>query len=460
MDTFSSRLIALSVVLGLAGGLSVNAAAQGRPDLVRQSLDAGAAYVPGEMLVQFRADASDAEKSSALRRLGGMRAEVLRVAGRAHRGGDLERIRFPAAVMIDGALEALESDEAVEFAEPNWIYRHEATSNDTLFTAGSLWGMYGDASIPANAWGSQAAEAWAAGHTCSSESYVGVIDEGVMDTHEDLEANMWVNPFDPVDGVDNDGNGFVDDVHGWDFDGGNNTIFDGLNDDHGTHVAGTIAGVGGNGKGVAGVCWNARIINGKFLGRRGGTTANAIRAVDYMTDLKSRHGIDIVALNNSWGGGGYSQGLYDAIARADDAGILFVVAAGNAARNNDTSPSYPSSYDIPNVISVAAITSTGTLAAYSNYGAASVDLGAPGSGIYSTVPSRSRLTRSIVSSYASFSGTSMATPHVTGAALLYKSTHPGATHLQIRSAILGSVVSTPSLGGKTVTGGRLNVSGF
>jgi subtilisin family serine protease len=290
---------------------------------------------------------------------------------------------------------------------------------------------------------------------CASSVYVGVIDEGVMISHPDLAANIGTNPGEIAgDGIDNDGNGYVDDVNGWDFAGNDNTVYDGKQDDHGTHVSGTIGAVGGNGAGVAGVCWNVKILNAKFLGRNGGTTANAIKAIDYLTDLKTRHGLNLVATNNSWGGGGYSKALQDAIERANQMNILFIAAAGNSSVNNDTSPHYPSSYTNVNVIAVASITSTGALSSFSNYGATSVDLAAPGSGIWSTVPGRKS------PSYASYSGTSMATPHVTGAAAMYASAHPGATAGQIKAAILGSVVPTPSLSGKTVTGGRLNVSGF
>jgi subtilisin family serine protease len=198
---------------------------------------------------------------------------------------------------------------------------------------------------------------------------------------------------------------------------------------------------------VVGVNWNVRLISAKFLGRKGGTTANAIKAVDYLTNLKSR-GINVVASNNSWGGGGYSQALYDAISRANTAGIMFIAAAGNSGTNNDTSPSYPSNYNLPNVIAVAAIDQNGGLASFSQYGANTVDIGAPGVGIYSTTA---------FDTYSSYNGTSMATPHVTGAVALYASTHPGASVAQIRNAILSSAVPTASLNGKTVTGGRLNV---
>jgi len=431
----------------------------GRPDLVDQSLQRQRPYVTGEVLVQFLPGTSAAQKLATLRSVGGARAElVLDSATRGDRKGDLERVTIPSGIAVGKALAALQSSRVVEYAEPNWVYQHTATSNDPYFTSGQLWGMYGDASSPANAYGSQAAEAWAAGHTCNANVYVGVIDEGLMYAHEDLAANAWSNPYDAADGVDNDGNGYVDDVHGWDFAGGDSSTFDGTGDDHGTHVSGTIAGSGGNGKGVAGVCWSAKLISAKFLGSRGGTTANAIKAVTYITDLKTRHGMNIVATNNSWGGGGFSQGLEDAIVAAGNANILFIAAAGNDSVNIDATPQYPAAYNSDNIISVASITSTGALSSFSNYGTTNVDIGAPGSSIYSSVPARSR--GAVVSSYASYSGTSMATPHVTGAAALYASTHAGATALQIKQAILGTALPTPSLAGKTGTGARLNAGGF
>jgi subtilisin family serine protease len=437
---------AVGVLLSLT---ATGAFAAGRPDLVRADLARGKAYMTGEVIVQFTPSATSSQRTRALSRVGGQALAQLK------HGTALARI--PAGVAMGKALDALEADGAVAFAEPNWIYQHSAVSNDPLFTNGSLWGMYGDASTPANQYGSGAAEAWAAGHTCNAGVYVGIIDEGFMTTHEDLAANAWTNPFDAADGVDNDGNGYVDDVNGWDFDGGNNSVFDGTTDDHGTHVAGTIGGVGGNGTGVAGVCWDVTLISGKFLGRRGGTTANAVLAVDYFTDLKQRHGLNLVATNNSWGGGGFSQALSDAIERANGAGILFIAAAGNSSVNNDSDPHYPSSYDNANIVSVASITSTGALSSFSNFGASSVDIGAPGSSIQSTLPKNVK--GKLTSAYGAYSGTSMATPHVTGAAALYASTHAGASHLQIRDALLDGT-PTASLAGKTATGDRLNAGGY
>ncbi|HYP13202.1 MAG TPA: S8 family peptidase, partial [Bryobacteraceae bacterium] len=312
--------------------------------------------------------------------------------------------------------------------------------------------------------GSNAAGAWSANSTGSAAVYVGVIDEGIQYNHPDLQGQVWRNPRETLDGIDNDGNGYIDDINGWDFAANDNTIYDGSTrgsaDDHGTHVAGTIAARGGNAVGVVGVNWNVTLISGKFLGRNGGTSANAIRAVDYFTDLKTGGGLNIVATNNSWGGGGYSQALFDAIERANKAGILFIAAAGNGGRdgvgdNNDAQPHYPASYTNANVISVAAITSTGARSGFSNYGATSVDIGAPGSGIYSTTA---------YNSYSSYSGTSMATPHVTGAVALYAARNglaftTSADAARIKNAILSSAVPTSSLAGRCVTGGRLDVLG-
>ena len=422
-------------------------------------------FVQGQLLVKLKSGGAEgARTAGVLSIIGGEVVETITTeamkSANARKGAEDSGLLLVNTKMgTREAIARLKDLPEVEYAEPNFIYHHFATSNDTYFTNGSLWGMYGDATSPANQYGSQAGEAWAAGNTGSSTVWVGIIDEGYMHTHEDLLANAGTNPGEIAgNGVDDDGNGYRDDVNGWDFAGNDNTVFDGTTDDHGTHVAGTIGGAGGNAKGVAGVVWNVKLMSAKFLGRNGGTTANAIKAVDYFTSLKQRHGINLVATNNSWGGGGFSQGLYDAIERANQAGILFIAAAGNSTNNNDVTASYPGSYSNTNIIAVASITNTGAISSFSNYGATTVDIGAPGSGIYSTVPASSK--GKVISSYASYNGTSMATPHVTGAAALYAASHAGATAAQIRTAILSSAVATSSLSGKCATGGRLNVSGF
>lgn len=420
-------------------------------------------YVSNEILVKFTKGTSETGIANALSRIGGnVQEKVLTKAMQRTGEEGFYVIHTPLAVLE--AVQKMKDIEGIEFAEPNFIYTHDATANDTYYTNNSLWGMMGG-------FGCNADVAWGKGHTGSSSVYVGIIDEGIQYTHPDLSGQVWTNPYDTPDGVDNDGNSYVDDIHGWDFDRNDSSIYDGGSsgnlDDHGTHVSGTI-GAKSNSLGVVGVNWNITLISGKFLGRRGGTTANAVKAVDYFTSLKSDKGLNIVATNNSWGGGGFSQALYDAIKRAGDANILFIAAAGNGGSdgvgdNNNTVANYPSNYDkdntisgksypgLSNIIAVAAIDKNGNLASFSNYGSQTVHLGAPGVGIWSSTA---------FNMLSSYSGTSMATPHVTGAAALYASSHPGSSAAAIKSAILSSAAPTGSLAGKTITGGRLDVSGF
>jgi subtilisin family serine protease len=412
------------------------------------------AAIPGQLLVGYDLGTSAGARASARSEANARLVEDV-VRGDGSRRA-VELVALPAGADRDATIRRFERNPNVAYAEPNWIVTHDATSNDPYYTGGNLWGMYGDATSPTNQHGSQAGEAWAAGNVGSSAVAVGVIDTGVDISHPDLDANIWTNPDEIAgNGIDDDGNGYVDDVHGWDFHNGDATVFDSKDGDkHGTHVAGTIAAEGGNGAGVAGVAWAAEIVPVKFLGPRGGTTANAVKAVDYLTGVKTRYG-KVVASNNSWGGGGYSQALHDAIQRANAAEILFVAAAGNGGSDsvgddNDTTPHYPSSYTNANIIAVASITSSGSRSGFSNYGATSVDLGAPGSSISSTLPGNT---------YGAYSGTSMATPHVTGGVVLAAAA--GTTGVaNLKDAIFGKVLATASMAGKTVTGGRLDVSGF
>ena len=370
----------------------------------------------------------------------------------------LEALELPPGTSVADTVKKLQQNPDVRFAEPDYRITAEATSNDPYYTSGSLWGMYGDSTSPANAFGSQAGEAWNAGHIGSRNVIVGIVDEGVDISHPDLAPNIWTNPFEIAgNGLDDDGNGYIDDIHGWDFYHRDASVFDGPTvDTHGTHVAGTVGAVGGDARGVAGVNWEVTMIPVKFMHAGGGDTSDAILALDYLTDLKTRHGIAIAATNNSWGSSGESQALTEAINRAGDQGILFVAAAGNSGVNADINPHYPSSTTCTTrsrgeecLVSVAAIATNGARASFSNYGTTSVDLGAPGVDINSTQPGNS---------YMSFDGTSMAAPHVTGALALCKAVNPALGMSELRALLMRTGAVTASLSGATVTGRRLDAA--
>jgi len=284
--------------------------------------------------------------------------------------------------------------------------------------------------------------------TGSRNVVVAVVDSGIDLNHPDLKANLWTNPGEiPGNGIDDDHNGFVDDVHGWNFVANDGNVQDGYG--HGTHVAGIIGAVGNNGVGVTGINWNVSIMPLKFQDDHGvGYTGDAIKAVQYATMMRRDYGVNVVVINASWGGGtGYSSLLETAIRDAGSAGITFVAAAGNSGTNNDVSTRYPSGYDLPNVIAVGACDSTGSLAGFSDYGATSVDLAAPGTSIYSTLPG---------GQYGWLAGTSQAAPQVSGTVALLAAAKPGISVAEVRTAILGSVDHLPALVGKVATGGRLN----
>ncbi|MGB3511209.1 MAG: S8 family serine peptidase [Microcoleaceae cyanobacterium] len=341
---------------------------------------------------------------------------------------------------VEDTIRRYKDDERIKFIEPNYIVNGDATiPNDPSFN--QLWGLNNtgqsggtpDADI-------DAPEAWDI-ETGDNDVVVGVIDSGIDHNHPDLDDNMWVNTGEIAgNNIDDDNNGYVDDVHGYDFVNNDGDPFD--DNSHGTHVAGTIAAEGDNGIGVAGVNWDAQLMGLKFLNaNNSGSTFNAILAVEYATMM----GADLT--NNSWGGGGESQGLYNAIAAAGASDSLFVAAAGNNSSNNDFNPFYPATYDLDNIIAVASTDRNDNLSGFSNYGATSVDLGAPGSSIYSTVPG---------GGYATFNGTSMASPHVSGVAALLLAENPDLSYEEVKEIILDSADPIPALDGITLTGDRLN----
>jgi subtilisin family serine protease len=416
----------------------------------------GIEFVPNEVLVKFKQGGAARSRESVLELVNGSIKEQILTEAMEAKGDDLGLFLISTPMKVDRAVAILKEDDRVEYAEPNYIYHTQATSNDPMVS--NLWGMSANVTIASSTFGSQALTAWTNDKIGPTNVYVGIIDEGAMFNHEDLLANFG-NPREIAgDKKDNDLNGFVDDVYGWDFVGRNNTVFDALTDDHGTHVAGTIGAIGGNARGVAGVCWKVKMLNAKFIGTTGGTAANAVLAIDYFTNLKNK-GLNIVATNNSWSGWAFSQAIQDAITRSQNAGILFIAAAGNGKLNLDATNTYPAGYPNDNIISVTAIDELGNLAPNANIGFTRVDVGAPGTNTLSTIPVADSRGRPI-SGYGRYSGTSQATAHVTGAVALYKSIYPTATAAQIKAAILGTVTPTTALTNNCLSGGRVNVSGF
>jgi len=416
----------------------------------------GGDYVPDVVLVGYRRGASSSDRAAARR---AARARSYKRVSRL--APDLERLELEPGTSVPDAVRALKGRQGVRFAEPDYTVTVDHDPQDPIYNADVMWGMYGPSGVHQSAYGVDATAAWAASQVGSHSVFVGVVDTGIDISHRDLAPNIWTNPFEtPGNGVDDDGNGYIDDVHGWDFFHDDASVFDSTASDyHGTHVAGTIGAAGANDEGVVGVSWAVTIIPAKFIDG-GGSESGAVAALDYLTDLKVNHGLDIVATNNSWGGAEPSIALQDAINRGGDAGILFVAAAGNSQLNLDAAPDYPAAFTCDTrfdtgdprgydcLISVAALTQTGALADFSNYGATSVDIGAPGAHIASTYPGNN---------YAYLDGTSMAAPHVTGALALLASCQASPTAAGLQSSLFDDAVATPSLAGKTATGKRVNV---
>jgi len=433
MDRTRRIPLLFAVVAGVLalGGQASHAAPGGRPT---------AQTVPGDLLVGFQSNVSAAEQQKILKGVGAAEKKSFQ---KIH--GSLAHL---APGSVDDAIAKLQSDPRVRYAEPNHIITIDSIPNDPSFA--STWGLNNTGQVINGSPGTpdadiDAPEAWDV-TTGSPNVTVAVIDTGVDWSHPDLSSQIWINPGENCagcrnDGIDNDHNGFVDDWHGWDFAGNDNNPTD--DHGHGTHVAGTIGAAGNNGVGVAGINWNVKIMPVKFLNAQGsGTDANAVSAVLYA----AQNGANV--MNNSWADTVYSQALADAITVADQHNSLFVAAAGNNGTDNDTTPTYPASYDIPNVVSVAATDNKDNRAFFSNTGRRSVDLGAPGVDIYSTWPG---------GAYQYLSGTSMATPHVAGAAALAKAAFPSASAVGLKALLLGTVDPKPALATTTSSGGRLNI---
>ncbi|HZN03047.1 MAG TPA: S8 family serine peptidase, partial [Candidatus Polarisedimenticolia bacterium] len=391
----------------------------------------GPRYVEGEILVKFRCDAHVASR-------GPVRADVAGSTQRRFASG-AELWRLGAGVAVQDALQRVKGMPGIEYAEPNWLLHATRIPNDPFFPQ-----QYGLANTGQEG-GEAGADIDAAGawdiSTGGASVIVAVVDTGIDLDHPDLVPNLWTNP-DEIPGnlVDDDGNGRIDDVHGWDF----------VNDDgdprddegHGTHVAGTIAAAGDNDLGVAGVAWRARLMALKILDASGtGTTSDAIQAIDYAAARGAR------ILNASWGGGGFSMAMLESIRDAGAHEVLFVAAAGNDAADSDLVPFSPAGYDAPNVVAVAATDRHDHLAPFSNFGGTKVDLAAPGVDILSTLPG---------GTYGLSSGTSMATPHVSGIAALILGFAPGMQTASLRRRILENAEPVASLADKVATGARVN----
>ncbi|MGE4198591.1 MAG: S8 family peptidase, partial [Phycisphaerales bacterium] len=403
----------------------------------RRMLEAhpNAEFDPEAILVRFGPGITPAQRAFAMQLVGGVKLQSWTIVP----GLEHVRVNIP----VKDAVAALNGLPGVLYAELDYFVHADVVPNDPSF--GNLWGLNntgqtvnGDAGI-ANA-DINAPEAWDV-VTGSSSFAIADIDSGVNWSHPDLAANIWSNPGEVADGIDNDGNGLIDDVRGWDFVNNDNNPTD--DNGHGTHTSGTFGAVGNNGVGVTGVMWVCRIVPLKFLNASGsGAISGALSALQYCTNK------GIKVSNNSWGGGGFSQSFLDAINASQSVGHIFVAAAGNSASNNDAVASYPASYSSGNIIAVVATNNNDGFASFSNYGATSCDIGAPGVTVYSTY----------LSSYAYLDGTSMATPHVAGVVGLVYVRNPTWSWSQVRSQVLSTARTVSSLSGRCATGGVVNAA--
>lgn len=365
-----------------------------------------------------------------------------------HELGNIQSIIIPKGMSVEEAVNFYAASGLVEYAEPDYlIHADQITPNDPLYLSGSQWnlnntGQFGgvpDADI-------DAPEGWAIQNSASN-IIVAIIDSGIRYSHEDLKDNMWKNPGEiPGNGIDDDNNGYIDDIYGINAVDGAANPGDPMDDfGHGTHVAGIIGASANNGKGIAGIAWKVKLMALKFIdSSNNGYLSDAVECINYAI----KKGAKII--NASWGSPDSSYTLQSAISSARNAGIIFVASAGNDSKDNDSTPTYPACYNLDNIISVAATDLSDSLANYSNYGATTVDLAAPGTSIYSTFFIND-------SYYLYLSGTSMAAPHVSAICALAWERFYIHNYRQIISRVLQGVDKIPSLAGKCVTGGRANL---
>lgn len=401
-----------------------------------------AAFAPGELIVGYKPGVGAERRRAVRSRLDAKLARKLPLPR-------IELVDLPPGKAVRAAARRLARLPGVEYAEPNYYRYRDRTPNDADF--GRLWGLENTGQRVARVDGTPGADISAPGGweaTVGSRAVgVAVVDDGIDYTHPDLAANVWRNPGESgsggeANGVDDEGNGWVDDLRGWDFVGNDsNPAPAGHDADHGTHVAGTIGAVGNDGTGITGVNWRVSLVPARVFDANGATTiTRLVNAYGYV----AANAIPVV--NGSYGGGGYSTTERKAIAASS--GTLFVVAAGNSSRDNDATPTYPCAYPLANVVCVAATDNRDRLASFSSYGSESVDLAAPGVSVHSTVRG---------GAYESWDGTSMATPHVAGAAALLWAADRDATVAEVRERLLEGVDPVPALADLVATGGRLNV---
>lgn len=399
------------------------------------SQDRADRYVADEVLIKVEASDRAEDSARKLAEDGARAVEHFRDLG-------WQRIKLPAGTSVDEAIQRYQKLPGVIAVQPNFYYQLQATPNDVDFTGGLLYGMT-KISAP---------QAWDL-NIGSASVVVANIDTGMRYTHEDLAANIWTNSGELANnGVDDDNNGFIDDFYGWDFRYNDADPLD--QNGHGTHTAGTIGAVGNNMLGVVGVNWTVKLMTIKIYSPSGTDTTSAmlIAAYQYVLMMKNR-GVNIRVTNNSYGGCneacGYDQATKDAIDALGNANILNVFAAGNSGTNNDVMPFYPASYTSPSILSVGGSNSVDTRVY--NYGATAVDLAAPAVNIRST-------TNTTNSSYGNLSGTSMASPHVAGAAALLSAHNPALSPASLKATLMNTVDVLPAFNGFNRTGGRLNVA--